>query len=348
MPLPIVKDAVAISPKEYKNRLLIIAEGFEERSLSWISSQPKEVLFDKAIICRYAPTKRTRFDEMNNAVGPRTKNKPITLQYNRFLPTLFEQDFIQALPGLLPYYQQIVIDISVMSKMLIMIVLQVLKEYTGNLTLVYTEPATWSPSEDEFNKMMELKKSDGSFIGLSSVGVYDIIRTPGLSSVIMQSCPSLLIAFTSTNEQLISVLLNEVNPALTLLINSKNFREPWREKAAISIHKDIVKGFPMYNNPVDSFELMDYKSVFEKLASIYVENCYDKRIILSPIGGKMHTVACALIKNCCPDIHVEYPTPESYVFDHYSSSDVYAIHEIDFRSFHNFLFDLCVEYGLNG
>ena len=62
----------------------------------------------------------------------------------------------------------------------------------------------------------------------------------------------------------------------------------------------------------------------------------------------MHAVACALIKNCCPDIHVEYPTPESYLFETLSSDEVYAVHEIIFDTFNDLIRTLSCQYDLNG
>lgn len=199
-----------------------------------------------------------------------------------------------------------------MSKMLIMIILHLLRTYPYRIRIIYSEPNTWSPSEEEYlSKKPQLEQ--GSLLSLSSIGIYNFVRTPGLSSIAMQDSPSLLVAFASSNGLLVNALANELNPSLTCFINAKNYREPWREHAAMDIQKTLIDGFPLYTNDIYCFELLDYQSVFEALAAVYRENCYRRRIIVSPTGGKMHTIACALIKNCCPDIHIEYPTPESYI-----------------------------------
>lgn len=331
-----------------KSRILVIAEGFESRSLSWIKSQPSGKVFRHAIICRYSPSKRDRFDEMKEEVTNRTESCPVVIEYNRFNPTVFEQDFAKKISLLITDQDEVVMDISAMSKILIMIIVNILRDYDNDLRLVYTEPKTWKPSEEEYRAAVEDIKKYGSRIALSSIGVFDITRTPRLASVIMQNAPTLLIAFTSSNEQALSALFNEVVPSSALLINARNGRETWREEAAIQINQRVLNDFRIYETAIDSFDLLDYISVFEFLAEIYKTNCYTKRIVISPTGGKVHAISCALIKACCQDIHVEYPTPESYHFDDYSSDEINAIYEVCFPRFHDLLKIISQKYDLNG
>jgi hypothetical protein len=47
-------------------------------------------------------------------------------------------------------------------------------------------------------------------------------------------------------------------------------------------------------------------------------------------------------------VHVEYPTPESYLFEDYTSAEAHAIHQIEIENFNKFILDLSNEYKLNG
>lgn len=336
-----------------KNRILVIAEGFEARSLSWIRNHPEDILFKHAIICKYSPSKRNRFDEMSSEVAKRTENPPTVIEYNRFEPTVFEQDFTKHMSLLLAEKKEaekkeVVVDISVMSKLLIMIIINALHDFNIDLRIVYTEPKTWKPSLAEYQATVNQPNEYRLRIALSSIGVFNITRTPRLASVIMQNAPSLLISFTSTNEQALSALFNEVVPSSALLINAKSDRESWREDAAIQINHRIMHDFRIYKTSIRTFDLLDYISVFNCLAEVYKTNCYSKRIIISPTGGKIHTIACALIKACCQDIHIEYPTPESYHFDDYSSEEMNATYEVFFHDFNNLLSIIAQKYDLNG
>lgn len=345
--LPKVQNA----PNSYTSntkKLFVVAEGFEKRSLYWIGKEDNYTRFEKAFIFRYSPSKKSRFDEMLTEVKKHTVNEPIIIDYNRFEPTLFEQNFKKYLSDIMQY-DEIIIDISVMSKLLIMIVLCSLKEYKGKIVIIYSEPNSWGPTEKKFNDTIATK-TYGTCIGLSSVGVGNVVRTPLLSSVVMQDCPILLVAFLSFNEQLINVLVNEISPTQLQVINHKCDRAKWREKAMCLIHKDIIEEYYSKEsiNDIESFNLMNYASVFQHLSKIYRENCFNYRIVISPTGCKVHTIACALLKLCCSDVHIEYPTPESYLFEEYSSDKVVKVHEIVFDDYKKLINDLSSEYSLNG
>ena len=62
----------------------------------------------------------------------------------------------------------------------------------------------------------------------------------------------------------------------------------------------------------------------------------------------MYSIAFALIKICCPDIHVEYPTPDSYLFDGYSSDEVQCVYELSFSDFEKSLKEIYKSYELGG
>jgi hypothetical protein len=331
----------------FSKNLLILAEGFESRSLEWINDKENKIIFDRAFICKYRFHKKTIFDKVLDATKRHCSNEPEILEYDRFDPTIFENQFLQIVNECQDY-NEIFIDISVMSKMLIMIIMYSLKYFSGRISIIYSEPENWGPSIEKYEKALSEKKI-GSWISLSSVGVSDVVRTPNLSSVIMQNSPTFLISFLSFNEQLFGALVNEISPSKLQLINHSCKRQNWREDAMMKIHDDVIHEY--FNNdiePIFSADVLDYITVFKKLASIYIKHCYEYRIIISPTGGKVHTISAALFKLCCPDVHVEYPTPESYLFEDYSSNKTHMIHRIDFDNFKKFINNLSNEYGLNG
>ena len=336
-----------------KNRLLIIAEGFEPRALTWIEHASNCLEFADAIICKYEPSSGdNKFDELVCAVEKRCTGSIGQLNYNRFEPVLFEQRFSEILNNCSPY-DEIFIDITVMSKMLIMIILYLLRDFDGNIRIIYTEPDTWGPSEDEF-KAEILKKSTESinhWIGLSSFGLDSVVKTPKLSSVAMQSCPIFLISFFSFNTSLTWALLDEISPPKMQFINHSCQRHMWRANAMHEINDKLIKDYATHGIDFEeniTVDKLNYMEVFQALAKIYKERCYKYRIIIAPTGGKLHAIASALFKICCPDVHVEYPTPRGYSSDNYSSADIHAIHQVEFENFKNFTIGLANSYKLNG
>jgi hypothetical protein len=236
-----------------------------------------------------------------------------------------------------------------MSKLLILIIIYSLMHFNGKLRIIYSEPEMWGPEKEKYDKALIDREVNDSWISLSSIGISNVIRTPNLSSIIMQNCPTFLISFYSFNEQLLGALINEISPSKLQLINRSCKRQIWREEAMIKIHENVINEY--FGNAIEhtiSADVLDYTTVFKELASIYCKYCYDYRIVISPTGGKVHTVAVALLKLCCPDVHIEYPTPESYLFDDYTSAETHAIHQIVFDEFNKFITDLANEYELNG
>jgi len=331
--------------------LFIAAEGFEKRSYYWISKCNTSNIFTNAIICKYNPKKTSHFEEIFTEIRDRCVNEPKIFEYNTFTPSTFEfilKDHYDEIYS----HNEIVIDISVMSKLLIVIILYFLKNFQGKVSIIYSEPVYWSPTEPEF-KIANQNKIDGSYIALSSVGVFDVVRTPMLSSILMQDSPIILITFLSFNEQLIRVLLNSISPSEVILLNTSYERYPWRSDAMLEMHMSVLEDY-MKSNQISeaglsrTFSNTDYVKVFEEIASIYRKECLTKRIILSPTGTKLQAVACSMIKICCPDIHIEYPIPESYTFPGFSSDDVFQVHNIRFDNYGNQLLMISNEYNLNG
>ena len=71
-------------------------------------------------------------------------------------------------------------------------------------------------------------------------------------------------------------------------------------------------------------------------------------MILAPTGSKMQAVACALLKICCPDVHVEYPTAESFFIPGFTSSEVKEIHHLEMARFADYVREVADTEQLNG
>lgn len=329
-----------------KSKMLIVAEGFETRTLAFLKSLDDEVMFEKIFICQYKPSKQAKKKQLLQLVKKHTQNKPIRLTYSRFEPTIFETELRDKLLDS-DSYDDIYVDISVMSKLLIMIIINELRSYTNKLHIIYSEPEKWGPSREKYTSAMSARKN-GSSICLSSIGVGDIVRTPALSSVVMQKNPVVLIAGLSFNEQIVNILVNEISPEKLFLINQGCQRDIWREEAIEDIHREILEEYQNQKDIVNKFLLTEYDKVFEYIVDIYKKYWLTNRIIISPTGYKMHAVSFAILKICCPDIHVEYPTPDSYLFDDYSNDKIECIHELEFDNFAGKLKEIYEFYKLDG
>jgi len=330
-------------------KLLILAEGFEERSLSFITSSNTE--FTNIVICKYFPEKKSKYNNLRSIISQfYAQSKICELIYNRYEPFDFETSFLEYINNI-NYFDDIVIDISVMSKYLIMQIICMLSGYTGNIKVIYTEPVLHAPLKDEYEKN---KVSQINATILPSYGVHNVIRTPLLTSTVMQKSPILLITFLSFNEELIKALLSEFNPMHLFLINSVSKNNLWKNDALLQLHNKIRMEY-LNDNPLDTnnklkrmVSTIDYRETFELIASLYRDYCINYRIVVSPTGTKMQALGCALIKLCCPDIHIEYPIPESFYIEGYSGSGIRKINQVTFSNISGMIDNLSEQYELNG
>jgi len=337
--------------EDSKRRLLFMAEGFEGRTTEWLQQLDHTPLFERVVVFKYVPEKQSRLTELLKEILPRTKSEPRLIDFHRFDPSRSELELAALLDGLLRDIDEVVIDISVMSKMLIMMLVFLLKDFPMDLRIIYTEPADYAPTRDAY----EANKANlENALCLPTFGVHQVVRTPALSSAVMQRSPSLVIAFMSFNEQLIRALLSSINPSRLLMINGRPPRLKWREEATLFIHRNVVDEFAQ-DNELDAerhlkrtTSTLDYRETFDLLVKEFLENCYYNRIIVAPTGSKLQALAAGLFKICAPEVHVEYPTPESFFIEGYSSKKIAGIHHVCFPGFARFLKEVAESKGLNG
>lgn len=349
--LPLIKSLNFQKLNVSAKSLFICCEGFEERSLNFVQRIDKDIIFSKAIVITYRPEKKSRLDELRPLVESRSQSLPQVKIFHRFEPQDFENDLLSSLHEILTDIDEIIIDISVMSKLMIIILILCLSNFSGRIKVVYSEPIDYAPSKEEFEQL----KHDKTNLGwLPSHGVHDVVRTTLTSSVVMQSAPSIVIAFASFNEQLLRALLSVINPSHFFLLNGIPPHLHWREEATQYINSLIIKDYPVENVLDENGRLtnrvstLNYIDTFNFLAEMYRKYCYSYRFILAPTGSKLQALACGLFKSCCPDVHIEYPTPESLNFTGFSSPEIRETHEIIFENLSDILRIVSSKYKLNG
>jgi len=150
-----------ISPLDIKSLLspliYIGAAGFEDRALSFLETAVlNKVKIDKAIIIKYEPfEKKNKIEQFTDLLNKLSINSS-EVTFDRYDPQLFSQSISRYLEGLGNYH--ILVDISGMSKFLIIILLNSLRNHRNELTIVYTEAKIYHPTKDEFELEKKLAK----------------------------------------------------------------------------------------------------------------------------------------------------------------------------------------------
>lgn len=344
MRLPDVSDATLVESQV--RRLFIGAYGFEKRSLGWAELQSTSGrILDKALLFRYKhPKGKNRIQELQTALAKLGAEITSEARYDAVYSHNTEDIVAEKLKPLLTEVDEIVLDISAMTKLLILVSLCKLEEYRGSLRIVYTEAGDYAPTENDYEHSKEEMELIARF---PSQGFQSIIRTKCLGSIRMQGQPVSMIAFTSFNEQLVRHMLGTISPHRMFLINGRPPRADyaWREKATQEIHKKLIQQYTA-DNAMDENGLLhrvastlDYKDSIHRLEEIYVEVGNYERIICAATGSKMQTVGLFFAKVMHPDIHIEYPTPDSY-FVKGMSTGIRTVHEIVIPHFSKFLEEL--------
>jgi hypothetical protein len=304
-----------------KHTAIIAAAGFEDRTMALVSALTQEdcalgLLFykdwednnrDRDLLAAYG----------RKGIGGRTAT---VLDYDRFDPDRLGGSLRDWLKGIDTH--QVLLDISTMSRLAIMVVLDACREANKSVTVFYAEAEQYGPTEEEF-----LRARSGIY-PRPSIQVYGglggIVRSQRLSSVALQGEPTALIAFMSMNELLTQALINGISPSRLFLINGRPPQHSWREAATAWIHEELRREWPERDNPCHTTEdgatlpqrttsTLDYSETADTLLGLYWGNAAHYRVVLAPTGSKMQTVGCYIAKGIHTDIHIEYPTPESFL-----------------------------------
>jgi hypothetical protein len=314
---PAVSTATKLQPGT--KRVFIGACGFEERSLGWVKHQGGQgAILNGSLFFRYRhPKGRNRIRELRKAIGSLGVSSPDDIVYDAWSPYTIEDSVDKKYRGLPSDTQEIVVDVSAMTKLLILVCLCKLSRFTGTLRIVYSEAESYAPTREEYEKS---KKDMEVIAKFPSRGFESVIRTKCLSSIRMQGQPVLMVAFTSFNEQLVRHMLGTISPHRLLFINGRPPRDDyaWRERATQEIHRPLIEEYAA-DNPTDETKLLTrvastlhYSETIDRVEEIYGRFGTHERIICAATGSKMQTVGLFFCKMAHPDIHIEYPTPDSY------------------------------------
>lgn len=310
------------------DEVLIHAPGFEDRTMAspqLVSAKPGA----RALLLDYRPfDEKNRMGDVRNCLAGRgvTVADDDILVYDRFVPGDFQQRLRARV--LATRQKKAIVDISTMSKLAILLVLDVCRQVGLSVRVFYAEATEYGPAYGDYASA----KADGAFHRPSIqiyTGIHGVIRVDSLASVAMQGEPTAAIVFMSFNDALTQALLNTVFPSRLFLINGRPPLHSWREEAVAWIHDHVRREWerdnPVVNNTagavptfVRTVSTRDYQETVALLLSLYWQLSATHRILLAPAGSKMQAFGCYVFKALHPDVHIEYPSPKGF-FKEYST-----------------------------
>jgi len=321
-----------------KRRLYIGAYGFEPRSLAWARQQAESGKgIQTAAIFRYLhPKGNNRIRELRQLLSRVGARKIVEIKCDTRQGAAIEDRVERVLCSLLPSVDEVIVDISAMTKLVILVTLCKLQKFSVAVRLIYSESKHYSPTQEEY----EQSKHNMALIATyPSQGFESIVRARCLGSIRMQGQPVAMVAFTSFNEQLVRHMLGTINPHRLLFVNGRTYDRVeyrWRELAVQEIHSRLIAEYES-DNPMERGQLarrasvVDYRESVERLDEIYHLFGMHERLICAATGTKMQNVGLFFAKVIHPELHIEYPTPDSYyVRGGRRAPDIGKIHEVFF------------------
>jgi hypothetical protein len=305
-----------------EGEIVVHAPGFERRTMA-VADSVASAGGARSILLDYLPRNpNNRLKEVRNALlakGVKVADEDI-IEYNRFEPGNFEARLKRRLVA--GGERKAVIDISTMSKLAIMLVLNVCQQLQFKVRILYTEAQTYGPSEEKFKNARAKNEIHRPTLQVFT-GVHGVVRVDSLASVAMQGQPTAALVFMSFNDALTQILLNTVYPTRLLLINGRPPVHSWREEATAWIHDQVRREWEQ-DNPLQPAipggepmprrvaSTLDYRETVSLLLELYWDLSASYRVLLAPAGSKLQAVGCYLVKALHPDIHIEYPSPEGF------------------------------------
>jgi len=313
--------------------VLITCAGFEERAVEamhhLIPVKDKSFL---VIICDYLPyVSENRLDEMI-AICANKKMKYKKMIYDRENPAGIAEDIQYELRH---REGRIYIDISGMSRLLIVQLLVSLLK-SKNVSIIYSEAREYPPSRDEYKKSTTESTEDlNKTLMFISSGVFEVAVVPELASVSMQGQPVRLIMFPSFNIQQLVALRSEIQPHCYSFIHGVPYLEEnrWRLEAIRQLN-DIEK-IPCKEEFMTS--TLIYEETFNAINQIYSKYNEKEKIVISPTGSKMQTVAIGIFRAFMEDVQIIYPTPISFIRPERYTLGVRQMYKLDLDNFNSLL-----------
>lgn len=289
---------------------IILCAGFEERVLGVLDTALLGSVPFKVIVVEYLPFVPQNRSPIIREKCVQSGLSSSEITYDRLNPIGFGELLLERIADC---SGRIIVDVSGMSRLLIVQVLVALgsrKNSFNRCSVAYAEAKTYPPSQEEVESEIAKRDADPTFSVLFlSSGVFEVTIVPELSSPSIPLGQTRLIAFPSLDVYQLTALRAELQPSRFSFINGipPNSRNAWRADAIRRINRlDTVK------HDSHSASTLDYRDTLNCLLRLYAMHSERERLLISPTGSKMQTVAVGLFRAHLDDVQIVYPTPKGF------------------------------------
>lgn len=300
----------ASAPHDTAEQVLFVAAGFEKRSVAYLNYCANRGLrYYRVLVVDYRPVdRRNRRDEaMRSAekVGGYTEEKT----FDRFQPfdsTGLDGDSLEVLCE----RRDVVLDISGMSRFLIVVLATRLVRAGLSVTVAYTEPEIYYPSESHFQDRTDTGQYGEAGQVFLTTGLFGITTVPDLTRAVMSGEPEVLVVSPSFEPHFIRALINELAPQVVILIEGipPDASNRWRQNAIRKLNAPAFEA-------ADKVIRVSTSSIEESrvaLQDVFGQYKYTHRMIVVPAVSKLGAVGIAEAISTEVEAEIIYPAPTGF------------------------------------
>jgi hypothetical protein len=319
---------------------VLLCAGFEDRSIEFSKRMMpgRDVASATVVVFRYMPPIKEDQPEGLMAILRERGFNPILVEYDRERPEGFSEKVIEMIPRA---SGRLYVDLSSMSRLLIVQLICSIcesKELIERVVFIYTEAKTYYPVKSEYESRISQNGSDyqSDEMYFLSSGVYDVTAIPELSSIEMMGLQNHLIIFPSFNRDQFNSVRTEIQPSFMSIIHGipPSDENKWRTDAIAKINR--TDSAP---KKTDDYKVstLDYRETLKCLLGIYSKHCVFHKIIVSPTGSKMQSLAVGLFRGVLKDVQIIYPTSRTYTNPGKYTEGINQVYAVSLRGFGSIL-----------
>jgi hypothetical protein len=288
--------------------VVIVCAGFEDRATEVLRRAVSAGAHDFRVLCvEYLPPNPKNRSQEVRELCERAGARCETWTYDRENPADAADELLRR-----AQHGRLHIDISGMSRLLIV---QLLAQATRDrllkrATLWYTEALEYPPGNAEVEAQLSDPADALSVAMFLSSGVFGLTVVPELSSVAMQGQPIVLVAFPSWNTMQLAALRAELQASFFVVVHGvpPDSGNAWRLDAIARLNRSDTLD-PRQDVRAST---LDYRETLKALVDVYRAHAQREKIVVSPTGSKMQSVAVGIVCGWLDDLQVVYPTPRTF------------------------------------
>ena len=307
--LPYPELQVTTAPKLGSDDVLLTCAGFEDRAIEVLRRAVSAGCRGFHVLCiEYLPELSANRGEEIASLCAQAQGTLESLTFDREHPAGAAERILARVPDSLCLH----IDLSGMSRILIVQLVAALIRCarTARSEVLYCSANVYPPQREQVESQLA---EHTNLVGLTmfvSAGVFGLTIVPELSSVAMQGQPIRVITFPSWNIKQLAAVCSEVQASHFTIVHGipPDPQNAWRLGAIRSLNR--VESLPAQEE--FNVSTLDYRETLDLLLTIYDKNRQREKLVVSPTGSKMQSLAVGVVCAFLRDVQVVYPTPRLF------------------------------------